>query len=333
MSRETKIGMLTGLLVIVLIGVLLSEYLGNGGPETKARPTVMAAGEPERRAIREPVMAPGQVREPQVNNAMTNLPNDGQPEVPTAMATGNGGPVVTPPAEVVDRGQAREVATGGRTTATELGGEVPGGGHPVTYITPEEARRAEAIRLAAGATTAATRPAEVVVVPTTKTEIYTIAKGDTLTIIAKKYYKTAGKAEFTKIIAANPALLKDEKSQLVVGKKLNIPGVPVAVAPVATVLPPMAPVLPGIGPGPGAPLVPVAPPVAGSPGTKIYVVVAKDTIEKIARKISPTNVTATTKAIMTLNNLKPDSVLQINQKLKVPDMPVLAAASDLRMPM
>ena len=48
MTREAKIGMLTGLGVIVLIGVLLSEYLGGGSHTTGMTATGRMAALPER---------------------------------------------------------------------------------------------------------------------------------------------------------------------------------------------------------------------------------------------------------------------------------------------
>jgi LysM repeat protein len=315
MSRETKIGMLTGLLVIVLIGVLLSEYLGNSGPEGKGKVAAMNTGDGARKSIREPVMAPGQEREP-IINAMVSGPNDGQPEVPQSVAGGNGGTVVTPPAEVTDVGHARDVAAG--KTSVDLTGKMPDGTNLATYVTPEEEKRALEMQKLAGVGAPGGNLATVPLPPpTTKTEVYVVAKGDTLTTIAKKYYKSATKAEFAKIVAANPGVLKDDKTPLVVGKKLNIV-VPV----VASVVPPVAPGMSlKTGPGVGMPG-----PVTGlktgdvAPTAKIYEVQKGDTIERIARKVSPGTLTATVKAIMTLNNLKADSVLQVGQKLKMPEV-------------
>ena len=74
MTREAKIGMLTGLGVIVLIGVLLSEYLGDGrGPTTAmastsggpTRPQQMAPlpiGSAYRQQVMDPVGVPSMAR-------------------------------------------------------------------------------------------------------------------------------------------------------------------------------------------------------------------------------------------------------------------------------
>ena len=56
MTREAKIGMLTGLGVIILIGVLLSNYLGNGNGMLAG--TTRMAPLPAGASYREQVMHP-----------------------------------------------------------------------------------------------------------------------------------------------------------------------------------------------------------------------------------------------------------------------------------
>ena len=60
MTREAKIGMLTGLGVIVLIGVLLSEYLGerNTGPTVAAGATGNMAPLPFGAGYRDQIITP-----------------------------------------------------------------------------------------------------------------------------------------------------------------------------------------------------------------------------------------------------------------------------------
>src|SRR3954470_10366383 len=93
MTREAKIGMLTGLGVIVLIGVLLSEYLGDaaggvGGPGTGAVATGRMAPLPVGTAYRHEVMQP--VAVPAMARGSDNSPLAGGTELAAPMMTGLG---------------------------------------------------------------------------------------------------------------------------------------------------------------------------------------------------------------------------------------------------
>ena len=69
MTREAKIGMLTGLGVILLIGVLLSNYLGTGtGPAPTARMAPLSIGAGYRQEVMQPVVPPGTTPETQSEN-------------------------------------------------------------------------------------------------------------------------------------------------------------------------------------------------------------------------------------------------------------------------
>ncbi len=227
MTRETKIGLLTGLGVIVLIGVLLSEYLGGGARPTVEEQAAMAdKGASYRAAAVTPVGVPtvdargipapgmegggetnytviaGQER-PAPTNDRSSGPVVGQPVVPQPMAR-------MPDAVAAGRG-----SPGGPTT--DLTDPVTG--RPLesaVYVAVDPSREGTpALRTAAGLPSG---------------EMYAIVPGDNLTKIARKFYKSAGKADIQRIIAANPSLLKDEKTPLIVGKKLLLPGAAPAVA-------------------------------------------------------------------------------------------------------
>jgi LysM repeat protein len=65
--------------------------------------------------------------------------------------------------------------------------------------------------------------------PTSTT--YTIVAGDTLAKIAKKFYNSSKSADVQRIVAANPKMLKDASTMLVVDKKLVIPNAPAPATP------------------------------------------------------------------------------------------------------
>jgi LysM repeat protein len=135
-------------------------------------------------------------------------------------------------------------------------------------------------------------------------------------------------SDLQRIVAANPGLLKDTNTKLVLGKKLSIPGVPAA--PVATqVILPGAPV--GVIPLPGAlpnkptaapgssPLRKLEPPTTPKKdATKTYVVQAGDSLQKIAKKLAPSKPTEMELKLASLNGLKDRDSLQAGSKLKIP---------------
>jgi nucleoid-associated protein YgaU len=154
-----------------------------------------------------------------------------------------------------------------------------------------------------------------------------ISPRDTLTIIAKKFYKSATKADLARIVAANKGMLKDETTPLVVGKKLTITDVP-AGKPTMPAVGPMTPVMSDVRPIDGQAVTRTPTPTPAAPvASKTYVVQKNDTIERIAKKFGG-NTQATMKAIMAANGIKADTVLQVGQKLKVPDAAPTAVASE-----
>ena len=161
--------------------------------------------------------------------------------------------------------------------------------------------------------------------PAVKGQEYVIAPGDTLGKIATKFYKTSKGEAVERIVAANPKVLKDSKAMLIAGKKLIIP----TVAAAAKVAPPTASVVtaPAKRPSavvihaPGGAKTPTAPEVSDAPkkaAASVYVVQAGDTLEKIAKRVSPTGVTAMVKKIEALNGISDPTALQVGQKLKLP---------------
>lgn len=133
------------------------------------------------------------------------------------------------------------------------------------------------------------------------TKTHTVAAGEHLADIAKKYYgKKSGKAEWKKIVSANPGINPDH---LKVGQKLTIPDVAGA-APVQT---------------------PVPAPEANAPvaeGTE-YTIQKGDTPQVIAKrelgaKASKKDVDVLVKSIVALNPGINPTNLRIGQKIKLP---------------
>ena len=349
MTRETKIGLLTGLGVIILIGVLLSQYLG--GPDTAPRAASLSAlGDSFRQRQLQPAgvdpavrpvegtllagVGPGMpgtassavdpliARLPTRDGAAGNLPVDtalaAGPSVPPLIAD----PVSPQPAGPVVIGPAGNAGM----PPVQLGQGSDGNGLERAIYVPADSSKP-------GDTTHGPLAGPVNNVPTGT--FYSIAKGDTLTRIAKRFYKSATPANIARIVAANPAQLKDTKTQLVVGKKLLIPDAPRPVAstpqmPPTQVGPPITPpttdtlvLRPDTGtalppPGPVTNHTPVAVPVAAhKPTPTTYTVQSGDTLAKIAKKFLGSSSNQAVKRIMKANRL-PDDYLEVGMALKIP---------------
>jgi nucleoid-associated protein YgaU len=341
--------MLTGLLVIVLVGVLLSEYLGDGANKTPAKMAAIDAGEKERTKLQNPPSAPDTVPNSFKDAPVTPMLAQGQSEIPPATPKAGDGVVIQSPVVPVNVDMKTQMIaqgpTGPGSDAVELGGPTPGAKQAL-YVTPaEKAIENKAVE----GKMIAKEP--MIAPPVTEPAVtsYTIAKGDNLTIISKKFYKSATSADLARIVAANKSTLKDEKSILVVGKKLNIPDIaPKSATPVITTVPPTVPSTPGVAvegpsnlppgmmPGSGAmtppitmgPTTPVGVTTPKVPGAdKVYVVVAGDNLTKISKKLSATNPAATLPAILSLNKLTMDSVIKVGQKIKIPEAPATIVSS------
>lgn len=350
MTRETKIGLLTGLGVIILIGVLLSQYLG--GPEGSPRSASLSSlGDSYRQRQLQPVGVDPAVKPagpmlagvdgntpaaaPAIDPMLSQLPTrDGIAgagmAAPQVASNPNTQPLMGQPVSPQPAGPVLG-GPGGDTTSmppVQLGPAVANGGlERAIYVAGDPNQS-----IVAGPTPGAAANE----VPSGT--FYTVAKGDSLSSIAKHFYKSASKANFSKIVAANPAVLKNEKTGLVVGKKLLIPDAPKPVAAAIPTMPNIAPMQPAgsspdmlvLRPDLGGP----APPAAGNvPTPRVTPVVAKappavktasvykvqsgDTLAKIAKKCLGSSSNQTIRKIMTANKLK-DDYLEVGMSLKIP---------------
>lgn len=344
MNRETKIGLLTGLGVIILIGVLLSQYLG--GPDTSPRSANLTSlGDTYRQHQLQPVAADPAIK-PEgtmlagVDNSGLGraTPNAGGADPLIARLPTRDGPATVPPtannpitmppliSEPVAPQPMGPVVAAPNSDPTAI---------PPVQINPGAGNNglARAIYVPADPNTPApVVPADPLAAMPTGT-FYTVAKGDSLSAIAQRFYKSASKANFSRIVAANPKVLKNEKTGLQVGMKLLIPDAPktVAVANSSPVMPPLGNVPPTapetlvLRPDTGNP----APVHSASPGltartletvkpvATTYKVQAGDTLAKIAKKFLGSSGNPAIRKIMTANKLK-DDYLDVGMTLRIP---------------
>jgi LysM repeat protein len=364
MTREAKIGMLTGLFVIVLIGVLLSEYI-SGNPAANNRMAALPQfGDSYRRQALDPVGVPGAARADTAGILPKAYATDREgnrlaastPGMPVLVSdpgmAGSAAPAPAPlqPVQPVPAGPVMLEA--GKPSIPVIETVDGAKGQPAIYVAVGDTPPAVGGLVGPGAALVVDKSGTVKAVAKAapKGEEYTIVKGDTLQKIAKKVYKSSGKEDLHRIIAANPASLKDESSTLMIGKKLLIPAAPLAATPARSETPVLIKA-PGSDPA-KAPdvskrdaMVVIRPPGVGDKAdsvkkdadtpavaTKtdkksdaaadIYIVQKGDTLEKIAKKLSPAAYKSVMDKIAKLNDMKDKDELQVGEKLKIPSKKV-----------
>ncbi len=337
MTREAKIGMLTGLGVILLIGVLLSDYLGGAarGMSPTGRMATLPLGAAYRQEVTEPVGVPGTMRpegtvaEVGTVTSVAAVPA-GRPTMPE-VAGGSGpvvagdmngnGPTVGAAVSPVPAGDVRMDAPLNTGSLPTLQLADANGGEQAVYVAGQAkpaSNGAQALKVDGKAS------------DSVKGQEYVILPGDTLGKIATKFYKTSKGDVVARIVAANPAMLKNDKTMLVAGKKLMIPNAPVVAKATVAAAPAVANAKktgsvvihqPGTSGSKGTDGADTAKGDASASKTvtgKVYVVVSGDTFEKIAKKLGATDVNGMVKKLETVNGVKDPTSLQVGQKLKVP---------------
>lgn len=279
MTKEAKIGMLTGLGVIVLIGVLLSEYLGDtrsmtgaaavsaaGGGTATGRMAELPIGENFRQQVMEPIGVPGMARgdAPLAGLGGGDLAGGTvMATPPTAYAAENKAieqAVVPLPAGPSISKPVAPIAVGPAPMEQQASFSGPAGGPPTISVaeapTPVRAIPAAAPLenvLAASPKAAVTSASPSPAAPAAQGTPYVIAAGDNLAKIAKRFYQSSKISDIKRIVAANPGVLKDMDSPIIAGKTLTIPdaakpatpSTPAAATPVQTPALMAVPVRPG----------------------------------------------------------------------------------------
>jgi LysM repeat protein len=346
MNKETKIGLLTGLGVIVIIGVLLSEYLGQpgSGSSSMASAALGNLGAPYRERIMNPIgvvpvvnpevatsapaTAAGDPTTPIANaQPIANASvNPGSQSVPSMTSVGTlGTPVVkNVPDDQTSMNDpalpAPQPAIVNSDTQVQPAVFVPANGNTPALNAANALGDDKAVQLVSGSTTpVATAPAP------TPSVTYTVGKGDTLTLICKKIYHSATNANQKKIVAANPTVLKSTASPLKIGMKLIVPDAPKAVVapkPIVTAAgtTPAGKMKIAV-PGKSATNVAPLPASAGTPKAAkatVYTVQKGDTLAKIAKKTLGSATHANMLKIAKLNGFAIDDSLDVGDVLHLP---------------
>ena len=254
MTRETRIGLLVGLLFIIMFGLVLSELAGTNSLSPSPPGGREDLSNISNAPIIEDVVTPSDTLAPPPLPSSTASPaGPGSPilvQTPLPGAAQPAGawsprPLVGPPPAKDSAAPSQPLAAIGhhgdppvRPVATL---QAPAGPPPAGQGPPSAAPGPAVV--AAGRPTAQ---------PAAKQQTYTVQAGDTLTKIARKVYGPDHDREYKRIYQANKNVLKDE-ARLSVGQVLVIPPLP------GSSQPPAAPAEPKMAsplePAPSAPQV------------------------------------------------------------------------------
>lgn len=269
MTRETRIGLLVGLVFIVMFGLILTELTGTGKPGT---PPVSLKGSTEL------ALAPAEDISPAVVHPQDVPPRRASPIRPSPspeavlMAAGQDAP--PKPAAPGDRPAPEVVAVVGRGNDTPPS---PAAAPTLAAGSPRITSAADLAPLPAPVPA----PSAVGPIPAAPARTYTVQAGDSLIKIARKVYGSDAPDGYKRILEANRDKVTDP-SLVKVGQVLAIPG-PTGAGPAAAANPPAVRQV-ELGQLADA----LASPAGGSPRQPsqraAYVVQRGDTLTKIARR-------------------------------------------------
>jgi len=246
-GNETKLGLLVGLVFIVLFGVILGSRVGASGGDHAPLPvgasrghrlfTEVLGGQPldplggaRPLVIEHPAPPPAGEAEPAAPESVeTPMPAPADLEPPQTPAPA-GPPAPLDEAEVTGRLAFGPVRV--ETPAPTAEAPSPSGTSPASEQAPAGTEPA-AVASAPGASptpaAAASSEAQAESVPRASRPTHVVAKGETLTAIARAYYGPEGARLWRRIWKANRKVLPNP-NRLRPGLVLVIPGLPVASA-------------------------------------------------------------------------------------------------------
>ncbi len=314
MNRETKIGLVTGVTLIVLIGAMLSSYLS--APHNGVGDLSLAGqGSQLRNQIINPVgIAQVPVPQSQLLAAAPAQPPMAQPQAPAPIPAS--GPAYTQPGaqynQVTQLPYGLSYSGGKAVAAATPAMNPPVTPEPVVQtqtaphviavipaqaVAPANNRRAAANNRAAGAI------------------VYTVRPGDTLGKIAWHFYHDSGPVAVRRIVSANRGQLGSARAMIRVGEALTIPaGVVQSTASHEQLLAMDAQSSSNAYSGNAYSQKATAPQTA----KRIYRVQSGDTLFGIARKTMGAGTESNIHKIMVLNHIRDPRTIFVGQSLKIP---------------
>jgi nucleoid-associated protein YgaU len=227
-GKETKFGLIVGVAFIVLFGVILGGRVGSAAGDHAPLPVGDSGGH---RVIVDTIFGAGDPLAPQDRSLALDEPLpgrtepvDGRPAEESLPAPEEGTPEAS---EAVEAPPVGRLAFAPARVETPM--PAPAGVEPAPPEEPlgDEVLADEAVEEGAPA------PEPVGPPPAPARPVHVVAKGETLTTIARQYYGDDGPRLWRRIWEANKGTLPDPH-RLNLGQALVIPGLPTDMAPAGT---------------------------------------------------------------------------------------------------
>ena len=297
MNKETKIGLVTGVTLIVLIGAMLSSYLS--GPRDKVGDLDLAGqGWSLRRQISSPV---GIALVPVPQNVPVNQLQ------PAAMAPVPPASTQTSVAVSTPYNQVTQLPYGSAATATSsVASLTPAAAVITPQVVPVVVAQQPVSNTAASVDNASDTP---------RGSTYIVRPGDTLGKIAWHFYHDSGPVAVRRIVDANASKFGITHAMIQVGETLTIPAAQPAVTSSVHLLT-MAAQSTGNSYN-GQYYTRQAAPTSDS-SVHTYRVQSGDTLWGIARKTMGAGTDANVHRIMLLNHIRDARTIAVGQVLKIP---------------
>ncbi len=296
MNKETKIGLVTGVTLIVLIGAMLSSYL-SGPRDSVGDLAVAGQGWSLRNQISNPV---GIAQVPVPQNVPVN-PIQTAAAAPVPPASAPSSVAVSTPYN-----QVTQLPYGAATTSTSSVASLTPAAAVITpqvvpVVVPQQPVSKTPARVANASDTA-------------QAATYTVRPGDSLGKIAWHFYHDSGPVAVRRIVHANASKLGSAHATIRVGETLTIPAA--QQAPTSSVhLLTMAAQSTGSSQSAQYSTRPLTTSV--SP-VRTYRVASGDTLWGIARKTMGAGTDANVHRIMSLNHIHDARTIAVGQVLKIP---------------
>ncbi|HMD53933.1 MAG TPA: LysM peptidoglycan-binding domain-containing protein [Phycisphaerae bacterium] len=222
MNRETKVGLLAGLVLIVLVGALLSNYLSRPRQDQISTPANTMDDGLRQGLTDSDAVPPAQDMGGQDTTTGTSVSG---PAAPTS---------VQQSAPIQGSREPNQGSVASETTTGASNAQITGAGSQTQSILrsnlPLNVPQTTMVADDGGTLMNNATQAQINTPPG---NVYTVVAGDSLSRIARKFYHSSGPAAINRILHANSEKLSGRESTLQVGEKLVIPGLTAAPAAVA----------------------------------------------------------------------------------------------------
>lgn len=213
MTKETKVGLLVGLALIIVVGILLSDHVANSSRQPQAILSNVGNNVRDSVAIPQPVAIPVVLDNPVGPASPVPTQEELKPQTPVA---GNLVVGIGPGGSVKSLTQTTAAPTVGQTTMPLEASEASD--------QPAAANENVANPSAATPTDAGVTPIALNEPPSSPKALkqYKVQSGDTLGKLAHRFYGTRSHAAIEAILKANPEL-KGDPTRLAIGRTYVIP--------------------------------------------------------------------------------------------------------------